>query len=111
MGRHGGVQPYVGGGVAVVKWRYSEFGDFVDFNTILPDGSYGTFNDTFTDEGTDVAPVAFGGVRFAATDNFLVGGEFRWQGGETSLDPELGFAGDRLSLGGYTAAATFQVRF
>ena len=28
----GGVEPYVGGGLGVFNWRYSETGEFVDFS-------------------------------------------------------------------------------
>ena len=30
LGHHAPVQPYVGGGVGVFGWRYSEYGQFVD---------------------------------------------------------------------------------
>ena len=29
---HGSVEPYVGAGIAALRWRYSETGDFVDFS-------------------------------------------------------------------------------
>ena len=32
IGRRGGAQPYIGGGVAVLKYRYTETGEFIDFN-------------------------------------------------------------------------------
>jgi hypothetical protein len=112
VGRHGSVQPYVGGGVALLVWRYSESGEFVDFANPFPDGTYPIYRETYVDDGTETAPVVFGGVRFPVGDNFLIGGEFRWQGGEAGLDVAgEGFAGDRLSLGGYTTSATFQFRF
>ena len=38
----GGVQPYIGAGVGVFAWRYSETGEFVDFT----DGSI--FRDSFS---------------------------------------------------------------
>jgi hypothetical protein len=106
IGREAAVQPYLGGGLAILAWRYSESGEFIDF-----DAGRQLFRETFVDEGNETAPVVFGGVRFAATENFLVGGEFRWHGGDTALDPDQGFAGDRLDLGGYTMQATFHVRF
>jgi hypothetical protein len=106
VGRDGAVQPYIGGGVAILAWRYSETGEFIDFNA-----GNRTFFDTFSDEGNETAPVVFGGVRFPVGNNFLIGGEFRWHGGEAELDRDLGFAGDRLDLGGYTTQAVFQVRF
>lgn len=106
FGRHNTVQPYVGGGVAVVNWKYSETGEFVDFNN-----DFEVFRDQFVDDGNEVAPVVIGGVRFPIGDAFRIGGEFRWQGGQADLDPDLGFAGSKLDLSGYSYLATFQFRF
>jgi hypothetical protein len=106
LGRNTVAQPYVGGGLALLSWRYTESGEFIDF-----DLGQQVFRDTFTDNGTEIAPVVFGGLRFAASDAFLIGGELRWHGGEADLDPAQGFAGDRIDLGGYTVQATCQVRF
>lgn len=99
-------QPYIGGGLAILAWRYSESGEFVDFNN-----KNQVFRDTFVDEGNEPAPVVFAGMRVPLGEHFLLGGEFRWQGGSASLDESLGFAGDRIDLGGYTGQVVFQVRF
>ena len=82
IGRNAPVQPYVGGGVAILAWRYSESGEFVDFNA---------GNEVFQRHlrgraATRSRPVVFGGVRVPVGDNFLIGGEFRWHGGEATLD-------------------------
>lgn len=105
-GRHGAVQPYVGGGVAVLAWKYRESGEFINF-----DAGNRIFEGTYEDRGNAAAPVAFGGVRFPVGDSFLIGGEFRWHGGKADLDPNQGFAGDRIDLGAYTTQAVFQIRF
>ena len=106
LGRDQGVQPYVGGGIALLNWKYTESGEFVDFNN-----GNEVFRDTFTDKGNVTAPVVLGGVRFALSDAVLLGGEFRYQAGKADLDPSLGFAGDRLDLGGYTTQLTLHIRF
>jgi opacity protein-like surface antigen len=106
LGRDQGVQPYVGGGIALLNWKYTESGEFVDFNN-----GNEVFRDTFTDKGNVTAPVVLGGVRFALSDAVLLGGEFRYQAGKADLDPGLGFAGDRLDLGGYTTQLTLHIRF
>lgn len=102
---HGRVEPYVGAGVAAFRWRYSETGEFVDFS----DNSI--FRDSFQADGTAVGPVVLGGVRFPFADSFDVGGEARYQRaeGDTSKQPNL--LGTKIDLGGWTAAATFHVRF
>jgi hypothetical protein len=106
FGRGHGVEPYFGGGVAIVNWRYSEVGEFVDFNNHNE-----IFRDQFVDEGNTAAPVVLGGLRVPIGDGIHLGGEFRWQGGEAELDPSKGFSGDVLDLGGYTGLVTFQIRF
>jgi outer membrane protein W len=105
LGRRGGVQPYVGAGLSYLAWRYSESGEFVDFR----DNSI--FQDSFVDSGSQVGAVGLGGVRFAVTDAVLVGGELRYQGGRADLDPDRGFAGERLDLGGFSSLVTLQFRF
>jgi opacity protein-like surface antigen len=104
-GRFGSFQPYVGGGVAVVAWRYSETGEFIDFT----DGSI--FRESYSDSGNATGPVFLGGVRFPVGDNLLFGGEFRYHDVKADLDLAEGFAGERIDLGGYTTTFTFAVRF
>ncbi len=98
------IQPYIGAGVAAINWRYSEFGDFIDFGSpgrVVRPG-------TFVASGTAVAPVALGGLRFAS-DTLTVGGEVRYQRADVELDNR--FAGSRLDLGGWTYQFTLGFRF
>ncbi len=55
-----GIQPYVGGGIAIIPFRYTETGDFVDVNTPGLD----IYNAKYTAKGTAFGPVILGGVRF-----------------------------------------------
>jgi hypothetical protein len=102
-GRRGGVQPYIGGGVAILAWRYSETGEWV-----APDDSL--FRATYEDSGNKAGPVLLGGVRFGS-DVMFAGGEFRYQAAKADLDPDVEFASRRLDLGGYQWLFTFGVRF
>jgi outer membrane protein W len=104
FGRSAGIQPYIGAGVAIINWRYTESGEFVDFT----DGS--TFRDTFEGKGTATGPTVLGGIRFplGAWD---LGGEVRWQDAKGDLPTDLGFAGDKVDLGGWHYVATINVRF
>lgn len=106
FGRDASVQPYVGGGFAMVNWRYTEEGEFIDFNNRGE-----IFRDRFVDEGNTLLPVAVAGIRFGSRDGLSVGGEFRYQRGKADLDRSLGFSGDRLDLGGYTGLFTVGFRF
>jgi opacity protein-like surface antigen len=104
-GRTARVQPYIGGGLGINAWRYSETGEFVDVrdNTI--------FRDTYRDSGNALGPVVMGGLRVPVSTNLLVGGEVRYQQARADLDPAVGFLGDRLDLGGLNWLFTVQFGF
>jgi hypothetical protein len=79
-GQRAPVQPYVGGGLGIVSWRYSESGEFVDTlnrNAI--------FRDQYVDSGAATGPVVLGGIRFAG-DAFAAGFEVRYQRADAELD-------------------------
>ena len=106
IGRGRPVEPYVGGGVAFINWRYSETGEFVDSS------NGDTFRATYKADGTAVGPVLLGGVRFPAGDAFTVGAEVRWQkadGDTKSVESQL--LGSKIDLGGTTFNFTMHFRF
>ena len=105
-GRGGPVEPYVGGGVTFINWRYSESGEFVDSS----DGS--TFGATYKADGTAVGPVLLGGIRFPAGEAMTVGAELRWQkaeGDTNSVESQL--LGNKIDLGGTSINFTMHIRF
>jgi opacity protein-like surface antigen len=104
FGRDAIVRPYVGAGVAVFNWRYSEVGEFIDAS----DNSI--FSERFSAKGTDAGPIVMGGVVFPIGDSFATGGEVRYQKAEGSL-PLDQFLGDRIDLGGFTYSWTMQFKF
>ena len=104
LGRSAGVQPYLGAGVAVVNFRYSESGQFVDFK----DGSI--FRDTFVGSGTATGPTVLGGIR-VPVGGWDVGGEVRWQRAIGDLPADEAFSGNKIDLGGVSYLATFNIRF
>jgi Outer membrane protein beta-barrel domain len=104
FGRRAAVQPYVGAGVGVLSWRYSETGDFVDFDGFV-------FHDRFAATGTTVGPLILGGVRFPI-GRFNLGFEIRHQSGEGTIEHPADFAGaTKVDLGGFNYLATFNIRF
>jgi hypothetical protein len=103
-GRRAGIQPYLGVGLALLNWRYSETGEFVDTR------DYSIFRSTFVANGNTLGPLVLGGVKFPVGDAFRIGGEIRYQRGEGDL-PGDDFVGDRIDLGGLTYQATLQFRF
>ena len=104
LGRSAGIEPYLGAGVAVVNFRYSESGQFVDFT----DGSI--FRDTFVGSGTATGPTVLGGIRIPV-GGWALGGEVRWQRVIGDLPTDLGFSGNKIDLGGFNYLATFNIRF
>ena len=105
IGRAGDFQPYIGGGVALLNWKYSETGEFVDFS----DSSI--FRDVYVASGSTVAPVAFGGIRVPVSgDVFAINGELRWQGGKGDTSG-TGLLADEIDLGGWSFIGAFQIRF
>jgi outer membrane protein W len=106
LGRSASVQPYVGGGVSLLNWRYSEFGEFVDFT----DDSI--FNARYVASGNTVGPVILAGVRAPVADVWLVGGEVRYQRGEGDTDAsQTGLLGNKIDLGGWSANVGIHFRF
>jgi len=102
LGQDRGFQPYLGGGLGLISWRYSESGQFVDRR----DNSI--FNNSYVASGTKTGPVAMGGIRFAG-DSMATGFEIRYQAAEADLPPP--FAGSKLDLGGWSYLFTLGARF
>ncbi len=108
VGRSGPVQPYVGGGLAIVNWHYSEIGEFVDDNDLV----FSNRSDPFVADGTSFGPVVLGGVRFPIGDALMIGGELRYQWATGSTGGfDNGFLGNKIDLGGTTANFTIHFRF
>ena len=104
LGHRAGIQPYLGAGVGVFGWRYSETGDFVDADnvTIVHGRSVGS--------GSKAGPVVLGGLR-VPIGSVAVGGEVRYQSAVADLPGDKGFAGSRIDLGGFNYLLTFNIRF
>jgi hypothetical protein len=97
------VQPYVGGGIGVFSWRYSEIGEFIDFGA-----GNEIFEDRFVKSGSSVGPIFLAGIRFAG-DVASAGFEFKYQNASGDLDNN--FAAPNIDLGGWTYNFTAGIRF
>jgi hypothetical protein len=106
LGQSTGVQPYFGAGLALIGWRYSETGEFVD----LSDRTI--FREQFAASGSARGPVALGGIRFAG-DTVSGGFEVRYHSADADLGERFaaGTPEPRLDLGGWTYQATIGYRF
>ncbi len=98
------IEPYIGAGIGVFAWRYSETGQFVDFT----DNSI--FRGTFVGSGSATGPVVLGGVR-VPVGSWGVGGEIRYQSATGNLPADQGFAGTKIDLGGFNYLFTVNFRF
>jgi hypothetical protein len=107
LGQDAGIQPYFGGGLGVMAWRYSETGEFVDFTR-----GGAIFRNSYVASGNATGPVALGGIRFAG-DSFSAGFEARFQGADAELGRQFSTATvePRIDLGGWTYHATVGIRF
>jgi outer membrane protein W len=108
MGKYKGFQPYVGGGISRLNFKFTEFGDFVD-----PAEEDLIFSAEYEETGSTVAPVFLGGLRYPIGDRLLVGGEARYQWGEGDLPTggTDGFIASKIDLSGWTGNLTLGFRF
>ena len=103
FGQSSPIQPYFGGGLAIINWKYRESGEFVDFGN-----NRQIFIDTFEATGNSTGALVLGGVRFAGR-RFTAGGEFRYQ--HATGDLPIDFSAPRIDLGGWTFNLTAGARF
>jgi outer membrane protein W len=103
MGHHNGVEPYIGAGVGVFNYRYSESGQFLATDKSI-------FRGTFVGSGTATGPVILGGIR-VPVGSWGVGGELRYQSATGNLPADQDFSGSKIDLGGFTYTFTINVRF
>jgi hypothetical protein len=104
LGQRSPVQPYFGAGLSVVNWRYSEFGNFIDFSN----AGRTLFSNEYVANGTNTGPVILGGLRYA-DGGMSVGGEVRYRKAEGNVGDA--FAASKIDLGGWTYQATIGYRF
>jgi hypothetical protein len=103
VGHRRGVQPYVGGGVAMNIWKYNETGEFVDF------WDDSIFRADFEASGTSFGPVAVAGIRGRVANAADLGLEWRYTWAEGELNED--FLADKIDLGGWAILSTIKLRF
>jgi outer membrane protein W len=103
LGHSSGVEPYIGAGVGVLNWRYSEAGEFVGSDSSI-------FRASYVGSGTATGPLILGGVR-VPLGGIGLGGEVRYQKAEGNLPADQFFSANKIDLGGWSFAGTVQVRF
>jgi opacity protein-like surface antigen len=104
-GWRGSFQPYVGGGVDAVWYRYEQFGDFIDF--FDPDLTVTGFS--FLDEGWAFGVHVVAGVRIPINYDFAITAEGRYLWAETEMGGD--FRLNRIDLTGASVTLGLMVRF
>jgi hypothetical protein len=101
------VQPYVGAGISILNFQYTEAGDFVDGETL------DVFPDRFRARGATLGGLLLGGVRFPlGGDIYAFGIEGRYQFGTGNTGGlEEGFLADKIDLGAGQLNFTLLIRF
>jgi hypothetical protein len=108
FGRPGEVQPYVGAGLSVMRFRYSEIGDFVDPDT---GDIFNNLNDPYVATGTSTGSLLLAGLRVPlGGDIYGMAIEGRYVVGKGKLSTDT-FVAEEIDLGGGQFNVTFLVRF
>jgi hypothetical protein len=105
LGHDAPIVPYVGAGVGVYAWRYSESGEFVDSVD-----NKTVFAGTFAGSGAAVGPVVLAGVR-VPIGPMAPGFEVRWQKAQGNLPSSDFEPGRVIDLGGFNYLFTFNIKF
>ena len=104
LGQSYSVQPYFGGGVAVVNWRFSDSGDFVG-----PDRTIA--REQYEASANAVGPMMLLGLRIAG-ETIAYGFEGRFQSARGSFGPVFArLQNPELDLGNWTMQFTTGLRF
>ena len=109
LGHRAPIVPYVGVGVGISAWRYSESGQFVDYAPPVS-RTPPVFSDTFVASGTAIGPVVLGGIR-VPIGPMAPGFEVRWRSGKGDLPRDQTFSSDRIDVSGISYLFTFNIRF
>jgi hypothetical protein len=103
LGHHDAFVPYIGAGVGIFRWRYTESGDFADSSGNITNG-------TFPATGTAVGPVILGGIRFPVGHKGSgFGFEIKYQNAQGNLPSDQGFAGSKIDLTGFNYLFTVNI--
>lgn len=107
LGQSYSVQPYLGGGVVLFQWQFTESGDFATATrrTVFRDEEY-------TATGIAIGPIVLAGLRAVTGDTLAFGIEGRYQRARGAFGPTFARVADPdIDLGGWTLLATAGLRF
>lgn len=106
FGNSSSFQPYIGGGIGVVNWHYSEVGDFIDFND-----NNNVYHARYVANGNKAGPVVLAGFRAPiGGDVWAITFEGRYMRAEGDLNTN-DFLGSKIDLGGTALRLGVLLRF
>jgi hypothetical protein len=107
IGRASDIQPYIGGGVSALNYRYTETGEFVDLS------DFSTFPARYIASGTAPGGLFLIGVRFPlGGDIHGLTTEYRYQWGSGDTGgADAGFLHDKIDLSGGNLTFGYLLRF
>jgi hypothetical protein len=107
FGHAGSAQPYIGAAAGVLRYRYSEIGQFVD------PSNFDIFDDRYTVSGSAPGGAFLGGVKLPlGGDIYGLNLEYRYQFGTGDTGgASNGFLDEKLDLSGGSFNVSFQIRF
>jgi hypothetical protein len=96
--------PYLGAGAGFLNYRYTQDGDFVDFETL------DIFSARLTSEGTSFLAQGMAGIQYSFAPNWILTGEARYRWASAELESDyVGF--EDIDLTGLQATFGIGVRF
>jgi opacity protein-like surface antigen len=96
--------PYVGAGAGFLNYRYTQDGDFVDFETL------DIFSARLDSEGTSFLAQGMAGIQYSFAPNWILTGEARYRWASAELESDyVGF--EDIDLTGLQATFGIGVRF
>lgn len=96
--------PYVGAGVGVVWYEFSQNGDFVDFETLE------IFRDLLITDGSTFTAHGLAGVDVSLSPRVVLTGEGRYSWGKGAMSEDF-VSFDDLDLSGFRGTVGFKLRF
>ena len=97
--------PYVGAGVGLMRYRFTQHGDFVDINDLS------VFSHTYNSQGWSPSAHVFGGVDVKAWKRLYFSGEARYLWSHTDLGSDSDFPKFTIDLAGLRATGGIRYMF
>lgn len=115
IGRHAWIptrwSPFVGGGGGMAWYRFEQYGDFIDYQTVNdPEGAV-IFTDRFRSSGNGATAHAMAGLDVSLTRYIVLRGEYRYNWGSAGMSSRDFVGFEPIDLAGHRATIGIATRF